>query len=70
MMEMLGEMEPTVPNTRRQKQTESKINPVTGERIPRYEARQKPVKKERVKSKKEIKKEREAARQKSFWENI
>lgn len=59
MMEMLGEMEPTVPNTRRKNQTESKINPVTGERIPRHEVRHKPVKKEREKSKKELKKERE-----------
>jgi hypothetical protein len=39
MMEMLGEMEPTVPNKKRQKETEAKINPVTGEKISRFEAR-------------------------------
>ena len=39
MMEMLGEMEPTVPNKKRQKETEAKINPVTGEKLSRFEAR-------------------------------
>jgi len=39
MLQMFGEMEPTVPNKKRIKESEAKINPVTGEKIPRFEAR-------------------------------
>lgn len=67
MLQMLGELEPTAPNARHKKR-ESLIDSVTGERIPRQ--RLKPEKRERVKSKKEIKRERDEARAKAFWDDI
>jgi len=47
---MMGEYEPTVPNTRRQKEQKAKFNPETGERIFKHKEKRK----EREKSKKEI----------------
>ena len=59
MFQMMGEMEPSIPNTKLIKKRDAIIDPLTGERIPKEVARVKPEKKERIKSKKELKRERE-----------
>lgn len=66
MLQMMGEYEPSVPNTRRQKQRATRVDPETGERL----QKPKTERKERVKTKKELQRERAVAREKAFWDNI
>ena len=59
-------MEPTAPTSRNRKR-ETLIDPKTGERL---QPRVKPEKRQRIKTKKELKRERDEARAKAFWDDI